>query len=322
MPYVLSLLLLATVTLRANAKVCLSETDWDYNRSQLETCWTVAKFQLWKTCAETNSNRSADPLRDIYLAVVTGINYHRSRADSIMCTWGKIWHPENLQMYSDNPDARSMIPVIDIHTLPLGPYVKGGIPDGSLDHKKSQSKFVLGFIDTLRRGLARARPVNWFMMGDDDTFIYPHNLVHLINKYDHDSGGLYFLARKFHGNLLGGAGFVISRGLAPIVLDLLETDPTCHCELDNNPCYYDVQLPSCIQKKLGQRLNFIDHVEFHAWHYESLFMNDGIQGQNGDKLKPQVSLHYMGQIDTKKYIMFWRTIVSAGPYLHAGSHWS
>ena len=313
------LLLLAIATPFANTYVCLSETNWDYNQSKLDTCWTPAKFQLWKTCGNANeANRSSDPLIDIYLAVITGVLHHRNRADLIMCTWGKIFHPENLQMYSDSPDARNMLPVIDIHTLPLGPYSKGGLPEGSMTHKKSQSKFVLGFIDTLRRGMARVRPVKWYMMGDDDTFIFPHNLVHLTHKYDPD--GLYLLARKYNGNFFGGAGFVISRSMAPIVLDLLETDPTCHCDIHSNsstPCYYDVQLPSCIQRKLGTKMHFIDHVEFYAWNFEGLFT-----GAQGGRLKPQVTLHYMNQIDSTKYIVFWRTIVAAGPYLDSESRWA
>lgn len=64
--------------------------------------------------------------------------------------------------------------------------------------------------------------VDWFVMGDDDTFFFPDNLVKVLNKYDHNQ--MYYIGSTsethmqnvlFSYNMaFGGGGFAISYPLA------------------------------------------------------------------------------------------------------------
>ena len=73
--------------------------------------------------------------------------------------------------------------------------------------------------ETLRLGMKNAR---WFVMGDDDTFFVPDNLVKVLQKYDHNS--YYYIGSTSESHLqnidfsynmaYGGGGFAISYPLA------------------------------------------------------------------------------------------------------------
>ncbi|XVF22503.1 hypothetical protein REPUB_Repub12eG0178100 [Reevesia pubescens] len=73
--------------------------------------------------------------------------------------------------------------------------------------------------ETLRLGL---EDVRWFVMGDDDTFFVPDNLVRILSKYDHNQ--FYYIGSSSESHLqninfsygmaYGGGGFAISYPLA------------------------------------------------------------------------------------------------------------
>ncbi|XVF73142.1 hypothetical protein PTKIN_Ptkin12aG0177800 [Pterospermum kingtungense] len=73
--------------------------------------------------------------------------------------------------------------------------------------------------ETLRLGL---RDVRWFVMGDDDTFFVPDNLVRVLSKYNHNQ--FYYIGSSSESHLqninfsygmaYGGGGFAISYPLA------------------------------------------------------------------------------------------------------------
>ncbi|XP_022733910.1 uncharacterized protein LOC111287552 isoform X2 [Durio zibethinus] len=73
--------------------------------------------------------------------------------------------------------------------------------------------------ETLRQGM---EDVRWFVMGDDDTYFLPENLVRVLSKYDHNQ--FYYIGSsseshmqniKFsYGMGYGGGGFAISYPLA------------------------------------------------------------------------------------------------------------
>ncbi|XWS46129.1 hypothetical protein CRYUN_Cryun14cG0037200 [Craigia yunnanensis] len=73
--------------------------------------------------------------------------------------------------------------------------------------------------ETLRLGLENVR---WFVMGDDDTFFMPENLVRVLSKYDHNQ--FYYIGSSSESHLqninfsygmaYGGGGFAISYPLA------------------------------------------------------------------------------------------------------------
>ncbi|XVF33281.1 hypothetical protein REPUB_Repub17cG0155400 [Reevesia pubescens] len=73
--------------------------------------------------------------------------------------------------------------------------------------------------ETIRLGL---EDVRWFVMGDDDTFFVPENLVRVLSKYDHNH--FYYIGSSSESHLqninfsygmaYGGGGFAISYPLA------------------------------------------------------------------------------------------------------------
>ncbi|XVE77180.1 hypothetical protein DITRI_Ditri13aG0041100 [Diplodiscus trichospermus] len=76
--------------------------------------------------------------------------------------------------------------------------------------------------ETLRLGL---EDVRWFVMGDDDTFFVPENLLRVLSKYDHNQ--FYYIGSSSESHLqnikfsyemaYGGGGFAISYPLAKVL---------------------------------------------------------------------------------------------------------
>ncbi|OMO78811.1 hypothetical protein CCACVL1_14090 [Corchorus capsularis] len=76
--------------------------------------------------------------------------------------------------------------------------------------------------ETLRLGF---KDVRWFVMGDDDTFFLPDNLVRVLSKYDHNQ--FYYIGSSSESHLqninfsygmaYGGGGFAISYPLAKVL---------------------------------------------------------------------------------------------------------
>ena len=83
--------------------------------------------------------------------------------------------------------------------------------------------------ETFRLGLP---DVDWFVMGDDDTFFFPDNLVKVLSKYDHNQ--MYYvgsISETHIQNILfsynmafGGGGFAISY---PLAKALEKTQDSC-----------------------------------------------------------------------------------------------
>lgn len=85
--------------------------------------------------------------------------------------------------------------------------------------KRSGIRITRIVSETFRLGLP---DVDWFVMGDDDTFFFPDNLVKVLSKYDHNQ--MYYVGSVSESHIqniyfsynmaFGGGGFAISYPLA------------------------------------------------------------------------------------------------------------
>ncbi|KAL3684870.1 hypothetical protein R1sor_002892 [Riccia sorocarpa] len=76
--------------------------------------------------------------------------------------------------------------------------------------------------ETFRLGLEADKPIDWFVMGDDDTFFFTENLVKVLSKYDPRK--LYYIGSNSEDHIqnqlfsynmaYGGGGFAVSYPLA------------------------------------------------------------------------------------------------------------
>ncbi|KAL2653041.1 hypothetical protein R1flu_021169 [Riccia fluitans] len=76
--------------------------------------------------------------------------------------------------------------------------------------------------ESFRLGLEEKRTIDWFVMGDDDTFFFTENLVKVLSKYDHRK--LYYIGSNSEDHIqnqlfsynmaYGGGGFAVSYPLA------------------------------------------------------------------------------------------------------------
>ncbi|KAK6933132.1 Protein of unknown function DUF604 [Dillenia turbinata] len=97
---------------------------------------------------------------------------------------------------------------------------------GSTDSKPSV-RIAQIVLESYKLGL---RNVRWFVMGDDDTVFFTHNLVSVLARYDHNQ--MYYIGggsesveqdvMHSYDMAYGGGGFAISFGLAKELIKLLE----------------------------------------------------------------------------------------------------
>lgn len=132
--------------------------------------------------------------------------------------------------------------------------------------------------------------VRWFVMGDDDTVFFTHNLVSVLNKYDHNRmyyiGGVSESVEQdvVHSYTMGygGGGFAISRPLAAELVRILD-----RC-IDRYSAFYgsDQKISGCMSE-LGVPLT--RELGFHQMD---------IRGSpfgllSAHPLAPPVSLHHL-----------------------------
>ncbi|KAF3972710.1 hypothetical protein CMV_003818 [Castanea mollissima] len=122
---------------------------------------------------------------------------------------GNVWLDEHVKV---EPNDNDLPPLrISSDTLKFKYKRKGG--------HRSAIRITRIVSETLRLGM---KDVRWFVMGDDDTFFVPDNLVKVLQKYDHNS--YYYIGSTSESHLqnidfsynmaYGGGGFAISYPLA------------------------------------------------------------------------------------------------------------
>lgn len=111
--------------------------------------------------------------------------------------------------------------------------------------------------------------VRWFVMGDDDTVFFTHNLVTVLSKYDHNQ--MYYIGGNsesveqdvihFYTMAYGGGGFAISYPLAAELVKILDG-----C-IDRYSDFYgsDQKIQSCISE-IGVQIT--KEPGFHQVHHK------------------------------------------------------
>ncbi|OIT08043.1 hypothetical protein A4A49_11849 [Nicotiana attenuata] len=144
--------------------------------------------------------------------------------------------------------------------------------------------------ETVRMDLKNVR---WFVMGDDDTFFVPENLVRVLRKYDHNQ--YYYIGsvsethwqnHEFSYNMAyGGGGFAISY---PLAKALEKIQDKC---IEKYPHLYgsDDRIQACLAE-LGVPLT--KEVGFHQFDLHGSVM--GLLSAH--PVAPLVSLHHLDKI--------------------------
>ncbi|KAK8474236.1 hypothetical protein V6N12_001323 [Hibiscus sabdariffa] len=145
--------------------------------------------------------------------------------------------------------------------------------------------------ETLRLGM---EDVRWFVMGDDDTFFVPDNLVRVLSKYDHNQ--FYYIGSSSESHLqninfsygmaYGGGGFAISY---PLAKALAKMQDRC---IQRYPGLYgsDDRIHACMAE-LGVPLS-----KEHGFHQYDVFGN--LLGLlSAHPVAPLVSIHHLDKVE-------------------------
>ena len=189
-----------------------------------------------------------------------------------MDTWGTQVPKGHIAFYSDQPDHR--LPVVALSNVTT--------------YDDAQDRFTYLIMP---HALARmeALSCNWLVWLDDDTWVWPENLLNLLAAYD--ATKWIWLGQKcprLRGRLAfcGGAGFAMSY---PLVAAGACISPACTADA-RVEVPYDRRMGVCFEKLLGVRV--IDRIEFNSQppqYYET---------ETGKKDRPKgygpaVTFHYL-----------------------------
>ena len=110
----------------------------------------------------------------IFYAVLTMWKNHATRCTTIKKTWGAHLPWDHLIFYSDRPEP----------SLPLN-IVALAYPNlaASRAYDDAQDRFTYRIMPHAARRMA-ALNMSWLLWADDDTFVWPENLQHLLAPYD------------------------------------------------------------------------------------------------------------------------------------------
>ncbi|PRQ59263.1 putative O-fucosylpeptide 3-beta-N-acetylglucosaminyltransferase [Rosa chinensis] len=108
------------------------------------------------------------------------------------------------------------------------PYrVSGNWTRFKYSHSQSAVRIARVVVDSFNLRLPNVR---WFVMGDDDTVFFPHNLVSVLSRYDHNR--MYYIGGNSesveqdvmhaYDMAFGGGGFAISYPLAARLAELMD----------------------------------------------------------------------------------------------------
>lgn len=166
----------------------------------------------------------------ILFLIVTGSAFHRSRAEAVKQTWGKLACPEYLVFVSDENDEA--LPAFKVTEADPTNKDKGFTMKG---WGESIPKFEFGFdvaIQAAEKARAKGRGIKWYYMAGDDTFVDIPQMIRFLDGYD--SNEKHFIAEcctngqsstceyntpfdassdiQFYSSC-GGGGWIFSQGL-------------------------------------------------------------------------------------------------------------
>ena len=156
--------------------------------------------------------------------------------------------------------------------------------------------------------LWRAYPdKKWFYKCDDDTYVMPHNFLHVLAEYDADHD--HYMGRVLYGDFAsGGAGYFMSRGLlpkaVPELLGCLERGDVAEERGE------DVVIGYCLRDRMHLRVNNIPDLMLYLprqvdrwqfWDADYKFYSS----------RPG-SIHYVSTIDMFELDYFVYTMIGRG----------
>ena len=244
----------------------------------------------WFTADELTEVRSTLPacdLRSVFVLVMTGVVNHRTRAHSVMATWGTRFLASQLRFVTDVDDQPTSTELWDgvserprgrydsnsssgesgtcivkligsTATLPLLPVSRSRCP---MNYDESQSKWLLGWAAAFKLSELDGRH-SWYLTVDDDSYVSSANLIELLRGINPEEpwviGSLCYEGAA-HERLCGGAGWLFSVGAARLVRPLLEEcqwykDP--HLPAYKEQKWSDLFIGGCWKDKLGDKLKW------------------------------------------------------------------
>lgn len=182
----------------------------------------------------------------VYYAVLTMHRNHFTRCSTILRTWGSVVPAGHLIFYSDQPDETRTLPVVALSNV--------------TGYEDAQDRFTyLIMPHALER--MEILSCNWLAWLDDDTWVWPENLVHLLAQHDPTTwvwlGQKCPVLRGSHA-FCGGAGFAMSY---PLVKTAACIAPAC-TDRARVEIPYDRRMGVCFERVLNLRIT--DVTEFNS----------------------------------------------------------
>ena len=228
----------------------------------------INKFRMAEATNERNVSSSnsirptVEDVKKIRILCFLGTmpKTHSTRAAHILQTWGK--HCDKLIFFST---------VTDVNLGAIGFNVTD-----NHGHVWGKLKLVMQYIYK-----NFINDYDWFIKGDDDTFLYIENLRYMLSAYSTDDP-IYFGYKKIspgahkRGYFSGGAGYVLSRQTVRTFAEKVLTNKTFYKEIHEGGCNLnmdkrneDWDLTICLDNYdvyLGDSRDFLKRERFFSYY--------------------------------------------------------
>ena len=217
----------------------------------------------------------------IFYAVLTMYKNHATRCMTIKKTWGARLPWDHLIFYSDRAET-----VLPLNVVALA---DSNLPENRM-YDDAQDRFTYRVMPHAAGKLA-ALNMSWLLLADDDTFVWPENLQHLVVPYD--PRRWIWLGQRcplFEGrrSFCGGAGFVMSAALASVATCVLPLCKSLRATQREKP--YDRVMGICLEELLHIRV--ADVPEFNSQPPHFYMTKDG-QSDRPYGFGAAVTFHYL-----------------------------
>ncbi len=227
---------------------------------------------------------------DVQVIVVTGAVNNRARCDWAMHLWGRELPYGNLEFITDSAAQENE------ERLPLVPTTAG-----PSDYWESQMKWKPGVQRLLEKGIQNN--ARWFLVLDDDTFLFPRNLVRFYNNpiranaWQNDTvtqyWGRHCYVHPVHPSrrrICGGAGWTFGRFFAQKLLAVFDQCDSYWKSGQN--VWSDIILSDCLFDKLN--VETTDAIEFNAHPHTSYLLNN-MMSESPHGAGKIVTMHYIAK---------------------------